>query len=111
MGKTIEIKVGTIFSVTGDSGRTDLIIDTGRGKDFFTVKCKLDNDQIEITGRPGTAGLENIDTIIKEIKPEDVERLLIIHWEKRISQNKINQTTLDTIRQITGTQPRRINLD
>lgn len=69
MGNKIEIGFGTVFTVNSSEYRTDLIIDPGKGNDFFSVRVIKKEDEYVVISLPGTGR----PIFIKE----EVERLTL----------------------------------
>jgi len=106
MGKILEIKVGTVFTVEGIPGRTDIIIDTKRRNYFDAVQCEV--NPYKIISIPGTGGPDNIGSVIAEIGRDVVEKLLIEYWENEVGT--MDARFKKIIHDSTLSKPRRMEL-
>ncbi|MBU1110055.1 hypothetical protein KKB83_00290 [Patescibacteria group bacterium] len=110
MKKSIEISVGTVFSVRGEKDRTHIIINTGENNWFSSSACNLKEGGFSIVASPGTAGPENIQEVVNQFSAEMARKGMIEYWIK-MTGKPLDEEFMSIINKEMSSQPRRINLD
>jgi hypothetical protein len=111
MGKTIEIKVGTIFTVKEPPGQMHLIVNTGENNWFVACRCIIATDgSIEVIGGLGSSEPEYIQEIIRTVDPNTVPSLVLAQLAKNTFGN-IDENTINIHRREIGGKPRKITID
>jgi len=84
----VEIRVGTVYLVRGDDGQEEVVTDIGQ-KRYFESGRLFYNGRGEpmLTFNQGTSGPENIDRILRTMKPREViaaaRRFWLEHFKNR----------------------------
>ena len=105
--RNIETGFGTLFKVSGEENRTDVVINVDKKGWFDSVKLLNTEDGKKFFFLAGTAGKENVDSIVGQMSiEEDIEAAEI--GSKRMGIGELPKTIRDLLIKYSRSKPRTL---
>lgn len=105
--RNIEIGFGTLFKVSGEENRIDVVINVGKKGWFSTAELSNTEDGKKSFFLAGTGGKENIDRIVGKMSVEEVIEAAEI-GSKRMGIGELPKVMRDILIKYSRSKPRTL---